>query len=390
MKQKTIFIDGLGLVEGHFSGVGQYILGIIRGIDEIIDDLKYAGQPAPRVRVVIPRGTSAKFKKFGFKHVGYKSLPFSFRLTAALWHRGWLPPIDIFCGRGTYIFPRFVSMPLLFSKNAGLVIFDLSFELHREFSDEGNAIFLSKGVARSIGKTKTIITISDNAKQEIVDFYKLPASRVVVATPAVDPKVFYRRGEAEIKKAKQKYGIKGDYILALSNLEPRKNLDGLVDAYCNLPEKYRKKYKLLLVGVSGWKTDELFQKIVARVKDGYQIVRPSKYVSDQDKPAIISGAAMLVYPSHYEGFGMPPLEALSCGVPVIAADNSSLPQVIGKAGIMLPSTDLGRLQKEMTSNLDNLASVTKTVSKTGPLQADKFSWKKSAQVFLDVARESEQ
>lgn len=385
MKQKTIFIDGLGLVEGHFSGVGQYILGIIRGIDEVIDDLKYAGQPAPRVRVVIPRGTSDKFKSFGFRHVGYKSLPFSFRYTAALWHRGWLPPIDIFCGRGTYIFPRFVGMPLLFSKNAGLVIFDLSFELHREFSDEGNAIFLSGGVSRSIAKTKAVITISNSAKQEIVDFYKLPASRVVVATPAVDPKVFYRRSKAEIDKVKQKYGIEGNYILALSNLEPRKNLGGLVDAYCNLPEKYRKKYKLLLVGVSGWKTDELFQKIVSRVDDGYQILRPSKYVSDKDKPAIISGASMLVYPSHYEGFGMPPLEALSCGVPVIAADNSSLPEVMGSAGKMVPSKDTVMLEKEISSLLDNLKSVTKIVSKAGPAQANKFSWKESARVFLDIA-----
>jgi len=388
MKQKTIFIDGLGLVEGHFSGVGQYILGIIRGIDEIIDDLNYSGQPAPKVRVVIPRGTSPKFKKFGFKNIGYKSLPFSFRYTAALWHRGWLPPIDIFCGRGTYIFPRFVSMPLLFSRNAGLVIFDLSFELHREFSDEGNAIFLSKGVARSIAKTETVITISDNAKKEIIDFYKLPSSKVVVATPAVDPKTFYRRSEAEIGKAKQKYGIKGNYILALSNLEPRKNLDGLVDAYCNLPEKYRKKYKLFLVGVSGWKTDELFDKIVARVEEGYQILRPSKYVSDSDKAAIISGATMLVYPSHYEGFGMPPLEALSCGVPVITADNSSLPQVVGNAGTMLPSTDISRLQKEIALQLDDIESITDAVTTSGPSQASNFSWKKSAQVFLDVAQGS--
>lgn len=389
MKQKTIFIDGLGLVEGHFSGVGQYILGIVRGIDEVIDELKYQGKVAPTVKIVIPRGTSAKFEKYGFKHIGYKTFPLSFRYTAALWHRGWLPPVDIFCGRGTYIFPRFVSMPLLFSKNAGLVIFDLSYELHREYSDEGNAIFLSKGVRRSIAKTNKVIAISQNARREIIDFYKLPPSDVVVSTPAVDPKVFYRRSAQEIKRVKQKYGITGDYILALSNLEPRKNLDGLVNAYCNLSEAHRKKYKLLLVGVSGWKTDELFNKIVDRVEAGYDITRPSKYVADLDRPAIISGASMLVYPSHYEGFGMPPLEALSCGTPVISADNSSLPEVMGKAGEMLDSHDISHLTHVMTNYLDDLKALSAKALIEGTAQAQKFSWKESAKIFLKVAEESQ-
>ncbi len=388
MKQQKIFIDGLGLVEGHFSGVGQYILGILRGIDTLLDEAKYRGEAVPDVRVVIPRGTTAKFRTFGFKHIGCKRLPTSFRYTAALWHRGWMPPIDIFCGRGTYIFPRFVSMPLLFSKNAGLVIFDLSYELHRQYSDEGNALFLSRAVKKSIGKTQKIIAISQNARQEIIDFYKLPASQVVVATPATDKSVMYRRNSEEVERVKHRYGIKGNYILALSNLEPRKNLDTLVEAYCELPDRLRKQYKLLLVGVSGWKTDKLFNKIVEKVDQGYEIIRPSDYVSDEDKAAIISGAAMLVYPSHYEGFGMPPLEALACGVPVITADNSSLPEVVGKAGVMVSSDNKKRLVAAMVDYLDNIDKITSKTNKQGPAQAATFSWEKSAQVFLDVAKES--
>lgn len=382
---KKIYIDGLGLVDGHFSGIGQYILGILRGLDEVIENRKYAGEFTPDVYVIVPRDEVKKFKKFQLKHIGCKSFPLPFRYMAALWHRGKLPPIDLWCGRGSYIFPRFVDMNLAFGKSAGLVIFDLSYELHREYSDEGNARFLSAGVARSVHRTKNIIAISENGRQEIVDFYNVKDSRVSVATPAADPRIFYRRSQKEIDRAKQLYDIKGDYILALSNLEPRKNLAGLVDAYCNLPKELTNKTALLLVGVNGWKTAELFEKIRAKVDEGYNIIRPSSYIKDAHKPAIISGAKMLVYPSHYEGFGMPPLEALACGVPVITSDSSSLPEVVGKAGKMVASNDQEALREAMLQYLTRIDKQTQESLTLGPRQAENFDWTKSARVFLDVA-----
>jgi alpha-1,3-rhamnosyl/mannosyltransferase len=382
---KTIYFDGLGLVDGHFSGVGQYIYGILKGLDGLIDQAKYAGQPAPKVVVIIPYDSFGRFKHFGFQHIGFKKFPLSFRVMSSLWHHGKLPPIDLWCGQGVYIFPRFVSMPLVFSKSA-LVIYDLSFELHRQYSDEGNALFLSAAVKQSLKKTKKVIAISENARTEIIEFYKLPKENVVVATPATDPKIFYRRSQREIDEVKAKYGIQGDYILALSNLEPRKNLAALVDVYCSLPVQYRKNLSLLLVGVSGWKTDQLFQKIIDKVQEGYTIIRPTSYVSDKDKPAIISGAKMLVYPSHYEGFGMPPLEALACGTPVITANNSSLPEVVGNAtGVMVDSNDHEALSRAIVNELEH--ETTKTSITTGPERAELFSWQASAQVFLDVVKE---
>jgi glycosyltransferase involved in cell wall biosynthesis len=386
--KKIIYFEGLGIVEGHFSGVGQYILGIIRGIDEILDKASYSGEVMPEVIVIIPYDTVGKFKSYGFKHVGYKKFPLSFRMMSRLWHRGLMPPIDLWCGRGAYIFPRFVSMPLLFNKSA-LTIFDLSYELYRQYSDERNAIFLSKMVKKSLRDTSKVITISKHARQEIIDFYKLKPSKVVLATPATDPAMFYRRSEQEITNIKRKYGITGEYILALSNLEPRKNLSALIDAYCKLPKKLTNNTALLLVGVSGWKTEALFEDIVERVKQGYNIIRPSEYVADKDKPAIISGARMLVYPSHYEGFGMPPLEALACGVPIITADNSSLPEVVGNAGKMVSSTDTDELLAAMVYYLENIEEVTKKALIAGPERARQFSWTKSAQVYLDVAKELE-
>jgi glycosyltransferase involved in cell wall biosynthesis len=383
---KKVFVDGLGLVDGHFSGIGQYILGILRGLDECLEEMKYDGKPVPEIYVIVPRDEVKKFKKFDFKHIGCKSFPLPFRYMSALWRRRWLPPLDLLYGKGVYIFPRFVNMPLLFSKSA-LVIFDLSYELHREYSDEGNARFLSDQVRKSLKTTGRVIAISKNARQEIIDFYGLSENMVKVATPAADQTDLYRRSDAEIKYAKEKYGIEGSYILALSNLEPRKNLDGLVEAYCRLPKNLRKDRPLLLVGVTGWKTDELFQKIIVKVSEGYDIIRPSKYVSDADKPAIISGATLLVYPSHYEGFGMPPLEALACGVPVITANNSSLPEVVGDAGAMVPSHDTDKLFNEMVDYLQSIDKKTASARIDGPKRARHFSWKKSAKIFLDAVEE---
>lgn len=383
MAKQKLYIDGLGLVEGHFSGVGQYILGIIRGMDRILERQKLAGEDTPTIKVLIPYDTVEQFKSYGFKHIKYKRLPIKFRVLAGLWHRNKVPPLELFCGRGYFLFPRFVSMRLLFS-TSGVVIYDLSYELYPEFADTKNAKFLSDGAKRTINSTRDVFTISKNSQKEIAEFYKIDdTSKISIAYPAADPNIFYKRSESEVAKIKQKYGVKKDYILALSNLEPRKNLETLVDAYCKLPASIRKKYSLLLVGVSGWKTDRLFTKITELVEEGFDIIRPSEYVTDLDKPAVISGASLLVYPSIYEGFGMPPLEALSCGVPVIAADNSSLPEVVGAAGTMLNCYDVEGFTKAIEHTIKNIDSISNSQKTAGPKQAEAFNWEASAQVYLD-------
>jgi alpha-1,3-rhamnosyl/mannosyltransferase len=388
MSKNKIFIEGLGLVEGHFSGVGHYINGILSGLDELLEKKKYLEQQdLPEIYVVIPRDTIKKFKKFGYRNIRYKTVPFSFRKMGVLWTRNKLPPLDLFTGKGTFLFTRFVPMPLMFSKSS-VIIYDLSYELFKQFAEERNRQFLSQRVSKTIHSVDRVFTISKNAKKEIMNFYRIDEEKVLIAHPAADQKYFYRRSNKEIVRVKNKYEIKGDYILALSNLEPRKNLETLVKAYCTLPKKYRDTISLLLVGVSGWKTDALFQSIIKKVEEGYKIIRPSSYVLDMDIPAVISGAKMLVYPSYYEGFGMPPLEALACGVPVITADNSSLPEVVGKNGKMIKCDDTKGLVESIANYLDDIENVTNKSIIDGPAQASNFSWQKSAKVYWDYFMEA--
>lgn len=382
---KTIYVEGLGLVEGHFSGIGQYILGILRGMDNELEQRRLSGGETPRIKVIIPYDSVKKFNKFGFKNIEYKRFPLSFRIMSGLHHRNKLPPIDLWCGRGFYLFTRFASMPLLFSSYS-IIIYDLSFEFYRQYSDEKNAQFLSKRTKSAVRRAAHIFTISKNAQREIVEFYDVDKDFVTIATPAADQRYFYHRDQKEIEAVKQKYGIEGDYILALSNLEPRKNLDGLVDAYSNLPDAIKKKVSLLLVGVNGWKTEKLFSKIIAKVEAGERITRPSHYVKDEDKPAIISGAKLLAYPSHYEGFGMPPLEALACGIPVVCSDNSSLPEVVGDYAKMIDSTDTTALTRAIYETLDD-PSAENSARSNGPKQAENFQWEKSGNIYLDKLEE---
>lgn len=385
MTKQKIFFEGLGLVDGHFSGIGHYIAGILRGADYLAGQARLQRRPFPEIEVIIPYTSVSRFRSFGFQHIKYRAFPLPFRVMSGLHHRNKLPPLDLICGKGLYIFTRFATMPLAFSKSM-VMVYDISFELYKEFAEDRNARFLSATVTSATKQAQKVITISQNARDEIISFYNLAPENVIVATPAVDRTLFYKHDKDRIKKAKQRYDITGEYILYVGNLEPRKNLNGLVDAYTSLPKQLTEKYSLLLVGVSGWKTDDLFKKIIDQYKKGYKIIRPSSYVLDEDLPALYSGAEVLAYPTHYEGFGMPPLEALACGTPVITANNSSLPEVVGSEALLIDDKSTPAVAEALKRYLGD-GAVQQKALRDGPAQAAKFSWIQSAQHIIDNALE---
>jgi glycosyltransferase involved in cell wall biosynthesis len=217
-----------------------------------------------------------------------------------------------------------------------------------------------------------------------MEYYKVPEDKISIISPAVDQKVFYPRESAEITKVKQNYGVKKPYILSLCTLEPRKNLVGVLDAYEKLPEKTKRSYILVLAGGKGWLDDEL-EKRIGELSAKYEVIKTG-YVPDEDLPALYSGASVFVFPSFYEGFGMPPLEAMACGTPVITSDNTSLPEVVGNAGIMIKADDTERLAGEMERVLTN-NKLAQNLREKGLEQAKKFSWEKSAKELLDVIEE---
>lgn len=376
---KTIFIDGEVLVTPHFSGIGHYTLELLRAIDS-----QLPSHPSLRVKLLIHFRHVDKARSFGFKHIKIVKSPFSLRIANGLKIRGKQPPLDFLFGRGIYLFPNYSSWPLAFSKNISF-IYDLSFEKYPEFAEPRNQAFLSDQVKKSAKRAALIATISENSKQEIHEFYNIPEEKIGIYYPAVDSKFFFKRTAREISNVKKKYAIRGKYILFVGNIEPRKNLKNLLLAYEKLDSKLRKEYSLLLVGAKGWQDEEIFN-IIAHLKDaGNKIQYPEGYVEDADLPAIYSGASLFVYPSIYEGFGIPPVEAMACGVPTITSDNSSLPEAVGDGAIKIDALSVGGISRAIDELLSKKA-LREKLTAAGYQQADKFSWERAAQLLIEDIR----
>jgi glycosyltransferase involved in cell wall biosynthesis len=216
-----------------------------------------------------------------------------------------------------------------------------------------------------------------------VDFYHIPKDDVSIIYPGIDQSTLFRWPKSEIDKVKARYAVHGDYILFVGNIEPRKNLKALLLAYEQLNPRLRENYSLLLVGARGWLDDEIFN-IIERLRiAGNLIQQPQGYVDDDDRAALFSGASLFVYPSEYEGFGIPPVEAMACGVPTITSNNSSLPEAVGDAAITVDARSVEQLAEAMAEVLTNSKLQEKLVAK-GFLQADKFSWDVEAEKLLQM------
>ncbi|MDO8592010.1 MAG: glycosyltransferase family 1 protein [bacterium] len=381
---KKIYIESRALVADHFSGVGHYIQGIANALDDYIGSPQHAQlqlehNAGYRTILWAPRNHVPRLAKFSFLNLRAKAFAIPSYFIDRLLINNLIPPLDLWFGRGTYLFTNFSRFPLFRAKSA-TIVYDASFESVPQFVDANNRQFLSKMVRKAVNKSDLIITISKHAKEELVNFYNIPAKKVIIAYPAVDRTIFYKRSRTEIATTKNQYGLPGNYLLFVGNIEPRKNISGLIEAYTKLPVELCQRYPLLLIGANGWLTEDIFSKIDSAEEKGYPIVRPNKYVADSDLPAIYSGATLLVYPSHYEGFGIPPLEAMACGVPVICGDNSSLPEAVGDAGLMVNSSDTAAISNAIEKLLQDEHSREELIEK-GYQQVRKFSWQTSANVI---------
>jgi glycosyltransferase involved in cell wall biosynthesis len=228
------------------------------------------------------------------------------------------------------------------------------------------------------------IAVSESTKKDFCYFSKMPEDRVFVTPLAANSKFYQEMELNKIESAYQKYKIPvGKYILGLSTLEPRKNTAFLIECFYKiLLENKLQDIYLILVGAKGWLFKEIFDMAETQ-PDLLENIIFTGYIQDSDLSAIYSGATCFVYPSFYEGFGLPPLEAMQCGVPVITSNTSSLPEVVGDAGILIDPKDKDQLCQAML-NVLNDETLRENLKQKSLERAKQFSWEKCANETVEI------
>jgi glycosyltransferase involved in cell wall biosynthesis len=379
LKKHEIFIDALSIVPNHLSGVGHNTLELIKAINQTAKD-----QESPQINLVVPLWKRQALVKYKFDtRIRIKTVPLPARGMELLLRLNLLPPVDLFLGKGTYIFPNYRNWPLLKS-NSYTYIHDTVFMRYPEFVQPRNLFYLQKYILRWIKRADKIITLSEFSKAELIKYFQIPESKITIIFCGVDTNVFYKRPKDEIEKIKLKYDIEAlNYVLYLGNIEPRKNLARLVKAFDALPLDIKKTYALVIVGGDGWLNEEIYAVLDKARDNGSVILKPKKYVADEDLPALISGASLLAHPAIYEGFGLSPLQAMACGVPVITSNTSAIPEVVGKAAILVDPLNVTSISNAIQRVLRD-EHLRENLSKAGIHQAHKFSWERSASKLLST------
>ncbi len=282
-----------------------------------------------------------------------------------------------------------------------VTIHDISFEHYPQFFSPRDRLILKTLVPLSARHARRIITVSEHAKREIMACYDIPADKITVTYEAASEQFRPITDPVALQVVRAKYGIPdGPFILALGNLQPRKNIRRLVEAFARVVNSQQSTVKngqsfqnadhcslstvhcsLIIAGKAQWRESEIFQAVRGRdIENG--VIFPG-YVDDADLPALYSAATVFVYPSLYEGFGLPPLEAMACGTPVISSNAASLPEVVGDAAFTVNPTDTDGLARALLAVLAT-PTLQENLRQSGLQRAAQFSWDRCAAMTLAV------
>ena len=267
---------------------------------------------------------------------------------------------------------------------SGLKIFnlhDLSHIRYPEYHPRERVKFLLRYLPDSIDNAQHIITSSYAMRDEIINFFKVSPNKITTIYHGVAP-IFRERRQDEINPLLARYGLLNkSYLLSVGTLEPRKNLERLIQAFSCLSEKQRKRYPLVLVGMKGWGTGRLEKLIDKLARKGELICLA--YVSYADLPFLYSGASGFVYLSLYEGFGLPILESLASGIPTLTSNISSMPEIVETAAVLVNPWDVDAISARLSQLLtDN--SLRDDLKSKGPVRAAQFTWQKCVDNTVSV------
>jgi glycosyltransferase involved in cell wall biosynthesis len=351
------------------AGVSQYIWRLLQGIGEI--------QPAAEIHVFLPGANRDSFhnsfvlhkRKFQTEHplvrIAWEHTVFPFLISSL--------KLDV-------IHSPVHVLPVICPTASVVTVLDLAFMRYPRTYPLMQWKYLEFFTRRAVKKADAIITISESTRQEVIRLLGGEPRKIHTVLLAAGNS-FRPASSEKIEEIKKRYGFDEPCVLYVGTLEPRKNVQTLLLAFDKVRRELDGRCKLVIAGGKGWFYSEIFRRIEdLGICDD---VRFTGYVPAEDLPALYSSATVFVYPSLYEGFGLPPLEAMACGTPVITSNVSSLPEVVGDAGIMVDPRDPQELAEAIIRVLED-ADLRLHMREKGLRRASEFTWRKTARQTLEV------
>jgi glycosyltransferase involved in cell wall biosynthesis len=285
--------------------------------------------------------------------------------------------------------PNFVPPPTR-SRRVVLTVHDLAYRLFPQTAPQATRRWLSR-LDDSLRRASQVIVVSEQSRRDLLESYPAEAERLAerlsVVPLGVDRDVFRPASASAVAAVRRRYGIEGPFLLSLTGIEPRKNLPAMIRAYASLPEDVRPA--LVIAGpVAPWNPEgwHLLQPALADLPSGVRDrVVVTGYVSEQEKVALLGGAEALAYPSLYEGFGLPVIEAMACGTPVLTSDVSALPETAGDAALLVDPHAPEAIATGMERLLTDTA-LRERLRAAGTSRAMRFSWEETARLTCQVLR----
>ncbi|MCX5793005.1 MAG: glycosyltransferase family 1 protein [Elusimicrobia bacterium] len=280
-----------------------------------------------------------------------------------------------------YFEPNFIPLEIR-AKRRVVTVHDFSFELHPQWHPKERVEHFAGNFWKNIGRADRIIVPSDFIRDEAVNRFGLPAEKVRRIHNGFSREQFHPCAPAETAAVRQKYSLPENFILFVGSMEPRKNILNLLKAYAGLGAALRKDLKLVLAGFKGWENREIMD-LIGKVKEDVLYLG---YLQDAELGALYNLAVLFAYPSRYEGFGLPPLEAMACGCPVVVSRAASLPEVCGGAAVYVDPLDTESIAEGLRKVAQD-EPLRKTMRAAGLERARLFSWESSAREHLKLFKE---
>jgi len=272
-------------------------------------------------------------------------------------------------------------LPLRFKGPTVVTVHDLSWIRYPETHPVARVEMMNRYFEKALSQANALITDAEFVRQEVIDVFGVKPEKITAIPLGVEP-MFMPRNAQETAKVLTSHGLThGKYFLTVGTLEPRKNLGLAFRAYGELPLSVRNQYPLVVIGMKGWHFSEIERSMLPLAQAGH--IRQLGYVPREDLATLMAGATALIYPSIYEGFGLPPLEAMACGTPVICSNVSTLPEVVGDAGILIDPSDEAGLREHLHAITED-KKLRADLSVRARERSLRFTWKNCAQQTIEV------